>query len=211
MKDKRNFTDLDLCFPCIGDPEPDVLWFRGDKEVKPKKHDKRIKMDWDMKTDLYTLTIKEAVKDDAGDYTVKAVNKFGSFTFTVTVLVGRPEGAKIVETTRTTTSVQETIIDGEVVDRVEKKDVQVDKADEVDVEKTMVTATVDEAKVEVSETTAVSATQEVVEEFVEETKVKETEVKEPKEDKRAPKIVIPPEPTVVDVGEMIRLTCKVSG
>ena len=53
-----------------------------------------------------------------------AENKYGSFKFTVTVLVGKPEGAEIVMTTVLSkrTVVEETLVDGKVVERVVKED-----------------------------------------------------------------------------------------
>lgn len=171
-----------------GDPEPDVTWHRGDTEVKKSKRDRRIKTDWDIKEDIYSLLISDATKEDSGDYTVRATNENGSFTYTVTVLVGIPEGAQIVETTRKTTSVHETIIDGEVVERIEKEDTKVEKADDV-----------------------VETKKEVVEEVVQQEEVKEVKAAKPKEDTKSPKIEVPPEPVEVDVGETIKLSCKVTG
>ena len=159
--------------------------------------DKRVKVDFDQKTDLYVLTISEATADDAGDYMVKATNKFGTFRFTVTVLVGKPEGATIVESKRTMTSVTETIVDGEVVDRVEKEDVQVEKFDDVDSKSSLKLTTT--SKKEVVEEEAVSA------EKVEKVQSVKTE------DDKSPKIEVPPKPVSVDEGETIRLTCKVTG
>ncbi len=69
----------------LGDPEPDVTWLRNGKEVKVKKKDKRIKIDWDMKTDEYTLEIQNASKDDIGEYTAVAKNEKGTVTVVITV------------------------------------------------------------------------------------------------------------------------------
>ena len=71
----------------IGDPQPEVTWYKGSKKLKPKKLDRRIKIHWDIATDLYTLEINECTLDDADDYTVRAANKHGEVSITVTVTV----------------------------------------------------------------------------------------------------------------------------
>lgn len=45
-------------------------------------------MDWDMKTDVQYLKIKDATEDDAGQYKVTAENDKGSTSVTVSVCVG---------------------------------------------------------------------------------------------------------------------------
>ena len=72
-----------------GDPDPDVTWYKDGKQLKPRKWDRRVKIDWDMKTDMQTLQIRDATEDDAGDYMVKATNDNGSTSMTVNVCVGK--------------------------------------------------------------------------------------------------------------------------
>lgn len=174
-----------------GEPEPEVKWFKGEKQLKKSKKDPRIKIDWDMSQDLNILIINDATADDSGEYTVVAENENGSFKFTVTVLVGKTEGAeitKVVESKRSVTVVEETVVDGQVVERTVKEEVS-EEVPEVTVEK-------------------------VVKEEVQQVEAKpEPEVVHVMEEEEgeAPKFVQPPEAMLVDIGETIKLTCKVSG
>ena len=168
-----------------GDPEPEVEWYKGDKLLKQSRREPRLKIDWDMKQDLHVLIIKDSTPEDAGEYTVVAENDHGSFRFTVTVIVGLPEGAEVIKTTeskRSVTMVEETVVDGQVVERT-------------------VTKEEDEPTVAVEKTTEVLA----------EKKPTEVVTVVQEEEGAAPKFEQPPEPMLVDVGEQIRLTCRVTG
>lgn len=74
-----------------GDPDPDVMWFRGHKEIRPIRRYPRIRTDWDPRTDEYILTIKDATIEDAAMYKVKAVNKYGTLVKRAEVIVGDVE------------------------------------------------------------------------------------------------------------------------
>ena len=168
--------------PSLGDPEPEVTWYKGEKKLKMSKREPRIKIDWDMAQDLNILVIMDANKDDSGEYTVVAENEHGTFRFTVTVLVGKTAGAEIIRTTeskRTVTTIEETVVDGEVVERTSKSETS-EATPEVTVEKTDIS----EGPLPV----------EVIH-----------------EEGTAPKFEQPPEPMLVDIGEEIRLTCRVTG
>ncbi|CAD5121391.1 DgyrCDS9913 [Dimorphilus gyrociliatus] len=69
--------DLLLSCKSTGTPGPEISFYKNDKKIKTKKSDKRIKVDWDMDADKYTLTIKEANPDDSGEYKVVAENEHG--------------------------------------------------------------------------------------------------------------------------------------
>lgn len=73
----------------IGDPEPEVEWYKDGKVIKVKKYDSRVKTTWDMKTDTYTLEVKDSTAEDAGEYSIKAVNDHGSFDYKIDVDVGK--------------------------------------------------------------------------------------------------------------------------
>ena len=137
-----------------------------------------------MNTDVNILIITDATPDDAGEYTVIAKNENGSFKFTVTVLVGAPEGAEIIKTVeskRSVTVVEETMVDGQVVERTVKEDVS---------EETPQTTVERRAPVE-------EPAEEVIQVI--------------QEEGQPPKFEQPPEPMLVDFGETIKLTCKVTG
>ena len=164
------------CTP--GEPVPEVTWYKSGTPFKPKKDDTKIKVQHDEKQDLHILIILDATESDAGDYTVIAENKYGSFKFTVTVLVGKPEGAEIVMKTVQSkrTVVEETLVDGKVVERVVKEDTTEEAPETVELKpeevkpKEVVTELVSaeikpevttEAKMEVEETKSVSSTQDI--------------------------------------------------
>lgn len=58
----------------IGEPVPEVTWYKGKKPVKKTK-DKRIKTEFDKKSKVAKLEIKEAVIEDSGEYVVKLANE----------------------------------------------------------------------------------------------------------------------------------------
>lgn len=211
----------------VGDPEPEVSWYKDDVPIKPRRGDKRIKADWDMKQDLNILTIIEATKEDEGTYTVIAENKFGSFKFSVTVLVGRPEGAEIIKTTeskKSVTVVEETVVDGKVVERTVKEDVSETEPETV-VETISAVSEATPTETTVTEKTVTKKTSEEavhikgskdkLAESASALQIVSIEGSEPESDTdeegKAPKFVQAPEPVFVNFGETIRLTCKVEG
>ena len=62
-------------------------WFKDGKKVVQSKRDKRIKLDWDLKTDLSFLEIKEAKVEDSGNYTAVITNDKGTQKADVAVVV----------------------------------------------------------------------------------------------------------------------------
>lgn len=61
-------------FVIIGEPLPEVTWFKGKKHLKKSK---RVKSDVNEKTREYTLEISNATAEDSGEYTVCIVNEVG--------------------------------------------------------------------------------------------------------------------------------------
>lgn len=59
--------------------------------IKPKKWDKRTKIDWIIEENRYTLTIETAELADAGEYALQAENQHGGFTLKVNVMVKKAE------------------------------------------------------------------------------------------------------------------------
>ena len=76
-----------LTFDLTGDPTPDVEWMRNKKPLKMSKKDKRLKIDWNVADDMNVLELTKATPDDSGEYSVKATNKWGVVTATVSVVV----------------------------------------------------------------------------------------------------------------------------
>lgn len=72
-----------------GDPSPDVTWYRKEKKIISNESE-RIHVSYDKISGISVVTVTNANKGDSGDYTVRARNKHGSFTFTVVVAVGKP-------------------------------------------------------------------------------------------------------------------------
>ena len=167
-----------------------------------------MKTDWDMNSDVYSLVIKDATLDDAGDYMVKAENSKGSFNFTVSVIVGKSAPTESVESTHTVKSFCQTIVDGKVVDSSEKEEVSVGKGG-------LTTTSFREEGMprsvsveEVTDKDLGASAMEVRQTFTVEEPTSDEEFGD---DADGPQIVIAPEPTVVDVGETIKLSCKVTG
>ena len=67
-----------------GTPRPDVKWSKDGIELNPSM-DSRISLDFDGKTDLYVLTIKNTVMSDEGGYEFLVVNEQGMASVTVMV------------------------------------------------------------------------------------------------------------------------------
>ena len=107
----------------IGSPEPKITWKKGDKEIKPKKKDKRFVISWDIDNDLNTLEIKDAKVEDSGVYTIEATNSLGTVQSTVTVTVQPTEEPEAINEAVCVeeTAVQETAAEQEnKTDKVEE-------------------------------------------------------------------------------------------
>ena len=88
----------------LGEPEPDVSWYKGSKKLKSKKPDKRVKIDYDLKEDINTLTISDATTDDSGEYIIEATSAAGTTSETVKVTVTSTTKKAKEETTEDTES-----------------------------------------------------------------------------------------------------------
>ena len=99
-----------------GHPAPEVKWYKDDNKIKPNK-DKRITMDFDVKQDLYILTIKDAVRSDEGSYKLKISNEKGSVQVTVMVTAKMPKTEEKPKTAPAFKSVPEpvTVKEGETI------------------------------------------------------------------------------------------------
>lgn len=74
-----------------------MKWYKGDERIKPKKSDKRLRIDYDTAAELHSLEIISATLDDVAKYTMKAVNEYGSAKASVKVEVRKvSEGKKEV-------------------------------------------------------------------------------------------------------------------
>ena len=73
-----------MCLVQLGTPDPDVTWYKNGKKVKSRK-DPRIKANWDMKTDIYSLDVKDIISSDYGEYAVKVENELGVLKHSVNV------------------------------------------------------------------------------------------------------------------------------
>lgn len=78
--------------------------------MKPKKKDKRIKMDWDVATDLQFLEIHEATVEDAGEYSMEATTDGGTVASSAKVTVIKPQAPKLEDGLKDLT-----IIEGETL------------------------------------------------------------------------------------------------
>lgn len=205
-------------FHPIGDPEPEVSWYKGDAKIKAKRSDKRIQMTWDMKTDLNHLVIADAKAEDRGEYKLKAENSHGHIEYSVTVKVGKEVvpteekevvsvSAEAVETVESKPAEEPIPKDTSVTEikeeEITKEEVKpAEKVPELE-QKSEVTATVSES-VETS-TTVVETTTTEEKAVVEEAAVEEVEAT------GAPVMEVAPKPSVVDVGETITISCKFTG
>ena len=79
--------------PSTGDPEPEIRFYKDNIRLAPRKLDRRMRIEWDMKADLTVLTIKNAESSDAGAYRLEASNQYGSSSVSVTVTVKLPHEA----------------------------------------------------------------------------------------------------------------------
>lgn len=77
-----------------------MTWLKNGKVLKPKKKDKRIKIDWNISDDTYFLEIHEATTEDCGTYTARVCDRGGSVETNVDVCVTLP----VVEKNESTVS-----------------------------------------------------------------------------------------------------------
>jgi hypothetical protein len=191
-----------------GEPEPEITWYKGDTEIKPKKKDKKYKIDWDVTTDVSSLVIKDAGSEDAGEYKVKATNAHGTSESVVTVEIKEKESkkkkAKLVAKTEVTEEQEEqkaVVIEGQTAtesETAEKKGISVKGKTETESEEAVADKLELKSKVGAEE----------VEEKIEEKKA-EVEKAAPKQEK--PVFDVSPESVTANEGEEIKLTCKVKG
>ena len=198
---------------CPGEPEPEVTWLKDGKEIKIKKKDKRMRTDWDMKTDEYILEIKSATKEDIGEYTAVATNEKGTINVVISVAFKVKK-----ETTKKQEEVKEVIEEVIEVEETKQAECAVKTAEEIKVEETVKT----EPEITSEEKTAsVEITTEETSKVIEEVKVEEKKVVEkPKKAKKAEKkdvegkpefITQPASKIEIEEGETITLKCQVKG
>ena len=112
---------LSIKLSSSGTPEPKIIWKKDDKEIKPKKKDKRFVISWDIDNDLNTLEIKDAKVEDSGIYTIEATNSLGTVQTTVTVSV-QPTEEPEVETINEAVCVEETTTQETAVEQVNESE-----------------------------------------------------------------------------------------
>ena len=185
-------------------PEPEVTWYKGDKQLKPKKGDKKTKVSWDVSTELSTLEIKKADSDDAGEYTVKGTNTHGATSATINVIVQEKEAKEKKK--------KKLGVKGSVTSETEEAEKEAIKAETTTVTETeQVTS---EAKVSaeiVEESETAARAQLAVKGEVQQEAVEETEATETVSLGQGPYFEVAPQPLVVAVGETITVTCKIKG
>jgi len=73
-----------------GSPTPEIIWRRGSKQLKPKKN-KRIKIEYDISSEVSSLIVKDATPEDSGEYSIEATNDSGTVKAKVDVTVQAAE------------------------------------------------------------------------------------------------------------------------
>ena len=175
----------------LGDPEPDVTFYKGGLPIEKKKNLK-YRTDWDPTSDTYTLVIKNAGLEDMGVYTVKAKNDKGETSSNATIRFGDwpvesfEDPYVKLNIIDVTTSESGSDTDDDIVDSTKKKLAQLIEED-----------------LDLS----------IIEERSEHSEAMEDSLSEDSlsEDTYAPRIEIVPEPVCVNEGETIRLATKVTG
>ena len=121
------FSFSELFHGYTGEPEPEVVWFKDGKKIKPKKRDTRLKIDWDISTDMYFLEIQNATKHDQGTYEVVVSNDKGEMktTFMLTYHEAREvkvkeEQIEVEKVTTAQTSATEQMVVSEQETQVQK-------------------------------------------------------------------------------------------
>ena len=92
----------------VGQPVPEIAWYKADKRLMMSKRDKRIFLNWELEEDLYVLEIRNAELEDTEDYTIEARNPGGSATAIVPVIVRpRDEKPKVIPKGQTAEDVRQ--------------------------------------------------------------------------------------------------------
>ena len=192
-----------------GDPEPQVTWYKDEAPIEPEA-DTRITIH--CQSDLHILIIEDADRNDAGEYMALAANEHGSFRYRITVIVADDEQGhasqqrkirKTVTTKRTVSVVEETLVDGQVVERtIQSEEITEDAPSVHD-------RSIEEASVRIED-----VTEKITPSLLLATRVVQTD--EPNDletvnDGSPPTFTEPPEPVYVDVGDDINLSCRVQG
>ena len=214
----QSFGVFVLCLS-IGMPAPIVTWAKDQNPIKPRKWDRRIKVDHDFTTDMQILEIHKATPTDAGIYSILAKNRKGTAEKQVSVYVGEHSSEFHVEhtleeqkerhhdtpTVAPPSGAVGLVMKKYTVDLGEgDEDVHIDFYDDDDEDLSLTkpaSSTLTEpfhisGVGQPAETPCVEAVKRGV---------------EPHEMDGSPSLVIRPEPVAVDVGETINLSCKVKG
>ncbi len=182
---------------CPGEPEPEVTWLKDGKEIKIKKKDKRIRTDWDMKTDEYILEIKSATKEDIGEYTAVATNEKGTINFVISVTL-RVKKEKTEKQEKEKEVVEEMV----EIEETSQAECAVKTVEEVKIEEKVKS----ETEITTSEEKKVEEKQKVEEKPKEEAKPKKKDVEGKPEFIKQPATKIE-----IEEGETITLKCQVKG
>ena len=80
-----------LIFECElgGFPQPDVFWFREDKQITVDQRTNVKVTSTDKKTFLVVLELNDVVESDAGLYKIRAKNKFGEVAASINLNFSR--------------------------------------------------------------------------------------------------------------------------
>ncbi len=73
-----------------GDPIPAVVWLKDGEQVTSSRRDPRVTLTWDASHEHCLLLISDAKLDDAGAYTIRAINDKAVVTCVTTVTVTMP-------------------------------------------------------------------------------------------------------------------------
>ena len=177
----------------LGDPDPEVTFYKGGLPVEIKKQKLKYRMDWDPSSDTCTLIVKNAGLEDMGIYTVRAMNDKGETSANVKVRIGDwpvesyEDPFVKLNIIDVTTSESGSDTEDDIVETTKKKLAQL-------IEEDRDLSIIEEERSEHSE---------LIEDSLSEDSSSE--------DTYAPRIEIVPEPVCVNEGETIRLATKVTG
>lgn len=74
---------LNLTCTVFGNPDPEVLWFKNDKDIELNEHFS-VKVE---QAKYVSMTIKGVTAEDSGKYSINVKNKYGGEKIDVTVSV----------------------------------------------------------------------------------------------------------------------------
>ena len=210
---------------------PSVTWFRAGQPLTAAFPAERVYTEFSRQTGLSKVSITDAQKEDGGDFTVRATNKHGSFTFTVVVAIGKPpsglkkgrkssllgsdeEGRKPIDT-RVLKTDSEDIAKAlaaksqskTVLKQSSEKDNLKSEQSHISVTEDVTVKSTDDLKVRLTDTADVLIDDVIVvgEGSGDIVSSKKTPGGYP------PKLTAPSEPVYVDVGGYVVLTCNVQG